>query len=80
MTGGPRTSVPGVVGRHLLLRIQAVSHEVRTMVETETSYLVRAASVVVEHVHLQEHVHERAVVQDEASGGEFVDDRIRESE
>jgi hypothetical protein len=71
--------VPGVVGRHLLLRIQAVSHEVRTMVETETSYLVRAASAVVEHVHVHEPAHVNAEAHlDDTAGGEFVDDRIRE--
>ena len=73
MTGGPRASVPGVVNRHLMLRLRTLSHEVRTLVDTEVSVLVRASSVVLEHHH-REHVVEHL---DDAAGGEFVDDRIR---
>lgn len=76
MTGDPWTSVPGVVGRHLMLRLRAATHEVRTLVDDELSVLVRASSLVVEHHH-HEHVVEPL---DDAAGGEFVDDRIRESE
>jgi len=78
VTGDPLTGVPGVVGRHLMLRLRAVSHEVRTMVDAEASHLVRAASVVVEHVHVHEEVHVHAEVHlDDTAGGEFVDDQIR---
>jgi hypothetical protein len=70
-------SVPGVVGRHLMLRLRAVSHEVRTVVDAEVSVLVRASSIVAEHHHVHEHAVEHL---DDSAGGEFVDDRIRERE
>ena len=48
------------------------------MVDAEASHLVRAASVVVEHVHVHEEVHVHAEVHlDDTAGGEFVDDQIR---
>ena len=71
-------SVPGVVGRHLMLRLRTVSHEVRTIVEGEASAVVHASVVAVEHLRVQ-HAHEHhAEHLDDSAGGEFVDDRIRE--
>jgi nucleoside-diphosphate-sugar epimerase len=77
VTRGPLAGVPGVVGRHVMLRLRAATHEVRTLVDAEVSVLVRASSTVVEHHHHHEHVVEPL---DDAAGGEFVDDRIRESD
>jgi nucleoside-diphosphate-sugar epimerase len=74
VTKGRSAGVPGVVGRHLMLRLQAATHEVRTVVDAEVSVLVRALSTAAEH----HHEHEREVeCVDESAGSEFVDDRLR---
>ena len=73
-------SVPGIVGRHLMLGLQAVGREVRTLVG-DTSGHVRASFVAVGHVQAAEHHHEHEHHPehlDDSAGGEFVDDRIRE--
>lgn len=80
MTGGPLAGVPGVVGRHLMLGLQAVSREVRTLVG-DTSGQVPASFIAAGPAHAggHHHVHEHHPAHlDDSAGGEFVDDRIRE--
>jgi hypothetical protein len=77
VTRGPLAGVPGVVGRHLMLRLRTLDHEVRTAVDTEVSALVRASSLALEHHHHREH---EALHLDDTAGGEFVDDQIRRRE
>jgi hypothetical protein len=79
VTGGPLAGVPGVVGRHLMLGLQAVSREVRTLVG-DTSGQVHASFIAAGHAHaVEHHEHERHPEHlDDSAGGEFVDDRIRE--
>jgi hypothetical protein len=76
-------SVPGIVGRHLMLGLRAVGHEVRHLVE-DTSGQVRASFTAAGHVHAAGHAHEHLEPHpehlDDSAGGEFVDDLIREGE